>query len=871
MGVMRNSFLAAAVAAAIGLHPAESQADGEAIEEIIATGSRIVRTDKFQEAGHVIEMDEIQIDAFGELSIADILRSSPLNIHGSFNERSGFTNQSNATINLRGLGSNRTLVLVDGMRVPGSPVMTASSTNINMLPMVAVQRVDILADGASAVYGSDAMAGVVNIVLHRNFEGFEVAARYGDRTQDDGSDEAISLLAGKAWDRGNVVVALEYSHRDPLWDRDRYYTASQASDLNGDGRIDVIAETVGISPYGRTWRIFDPVTGYAEFSAAADCPDSNGFVGALYAGAYGYPDDTVCAYAFADISANRAELEKMNGYVYGSYELSGRAEFYARAMIAKNESFGRYAPSAAQWPSPPPDHPHNPFDLDQMIADGTITDQAAITGFYRWENIGPRDSLVDDFQWDLAAGIKGALNDRIDFDVYAQAGEYQADDLGRYFLYYPGLDYVLANGIDPFSQEGIEAMRTETWTDSFTEQNRAYGHLQIDAWDLFGAGESIALVGLEYVSFDYENLYDPRSEAGEVGGSAGFSNGGDRDIATVFLEYLVPLTEGTEVSFAGRYDDYSDFGGTFTPSIGIASRITDSLQLRARWGEGFVAPNMETLYGPSQSGQRFFYDPVIDSDWLVQQYSFSNPELQPETSESLSVGFNWEYLDGHSIDVTYYAIDIEDVISLPDGQDLLWADAAGETWNPDGLRVERVGEFVTDIYSYYVNANRLEASGIDVLLSSSFDTSYGYFDLNAFYSKQLSFRENAYYRGSYQDTRNFPGQPDTRAQVGIRWGFGNHSVDLVASYIGKHAVDAEQDFETGVLTALEAQWDSWTTANISYVYDAAEWGIVRVGATNVTDEDPPLDPTQGLPATLDLYDYTGRVLFVEYRKTFDWF
>jgi len=867
---MRNPLLGAAIVAALAQQPAAARADDEPIEEIIATGSRIVRTDQFQEAGHVVEMDELVIDAFAELNIADVLRSSPLNAHGSFNERSGNSAQSNATINLRGLGSDRTLVLVDGMRVPGSPVLTASSTNINLLPMAAVRRIDILADGASAVYGSDAMAGVVNVVLHRNFEGLEISARYGDRSRDAGGDEAFSVLAGKAWGRGNIVAAFEYSHRDPIFDRDRFFTASQAQDLNGDGRIDFIDETVGISYYGRTWEIFDPNTGYYELRAAEGCPTSNGFRGVMYFGAFGLPNDNGCGYAFADISTNRAELKKLNGYVYGDYELSDRAEFYTRVLLAKNESFGRYAPAAAPWPSPPADHPHNPFDLDQMIADGLITDQAELWGYYRWENIGPRNTNVDDFQWDFAAGFKGELTSRIDYDVYLQTARYDADDVGRYFLWYPGLDYVLQNGIDPFSQEGIEAMRTETWTDSFTEQSRAYGHLQIEAWDLFGAGESIALIGLEYVTFDYENLYDPRSEAGEVGGSAGWSNGGDRDVATVFFEYLVPVLDGTEVSLAGRYDDYSDFGGTFTPSIGIVTSLSDTLSVRARWGEGFAAPDMDELYGPSLYSPTRAYDPVNDIDWNFDFYSFSNPGLQPETSESLSIGFNWEFIEGYSIDVTYYDIDIENVIVFPGEQDLLWADAAGEQWDPNGTRVERVGGYVREVYSFGTNADRLQASGIDVLLSSGFDLDFGRIDLHAFYSKQLSFKENAYYKGSYQDTRNFPGKPDTRAQFGVNWGLGNHALNLVVSYIGRHATDAEQDYVTGVLIPGDAQWDSWTTANLSYAYDAGDWGMVRVGANNVTDEDPPLDPTQGVPATLNLYDYTGRVLFVEYRKTFDW-
>ena len=847
-----------------------AQSDDEYIEEIITTGTRIVRTDQFQEAGHVVEMDEITIDAFAELNIADVLRSSPLNSHGSFVEKSGWSNQSNATINLRGLGSERTLVLVDGMRVPGSPAMTATSTNINLLPMAAVQRVDILADGASAVYGSDAMAGVVNMVLHRNFEGLEVSARYGNRSRDDGGDQSISLLAGTSWSSGNLMMALEYSQRDPIFDRDRWFTATQINDYNGDGRIDMYDETVGISYFARTWEIFDPNTFYYDLSAAADCPTTNGFRGVMYAGALGMPDETVCSYAFSDISANRAELEKLSGYLFGSYDVGERSELYSRLMVMKNESFGRYAPSAAPWPYPPADHPHNPFDMEQLLADGLITEEAELWGYYRWDNLGNRDNFVDDFQWDIALGIKGDLNERIDYDIYVQRGRYESDDLGQYYLWYPGLDYVLENGIDPFSPEGIESMRTEIWEDNFTEQSRVYAHLQIDAWDVFGAGESIALMGVEYVTFDYENLLDPRSEAGEVGGSSGYSDGGDRNTTSLFLEYLVPVTEGTELNLAGRYDNYSDFGGTFTPSIGIVSNVTDTFTVRARWGEGFAAPDMEELYGASDTWRDFAYDPIADATYLVDMYGYSNPDLEPETSTSLSAGFNWEYLDGHSLDVTYYEIDIRNVIVWPSIQDLAWADAAGEQWEPDGMRVERSGGFIQEIHSFTTNANRFEASGLDVMLSSSFDTAIGMFDLHAFYSKQLAFKQNAYYKGSYQDLRNFEGRPDTRAQLGINWRLGDHSVNLVANYIGRHAAEEQQDYATGVLTASEEQYDAYIAGNLAYAYDAGDRGRIRIGANNVTDEDPIINPIWSAPATMNLYDYVGRVVFVEYRNTFDW-
>ncbi len=280
---------------------------------------------------------------------------------------------------------------------------------------------------------------------------------------------------------------------------------------------------------------------------------------------------------------------------------------------------------------------------------------------------------------------------------------------------------------------------------------------------------------------------------------------------------------------------------------------------------------MDELYGPSLSGRGFVYDPTLGTNWLVNEvFSFSNPDLEPETSSSLSLGFNWEYLDDHSVDVTWYSIEIENVIVFPGPQDLVWADAAGEQWDPNGTRVERTGGFITAIHSYGTNANRLEASGLDVILSSSFDTGFGLFSLHGFYSKQLSFKENAYYKGSYQDTRKFPGQPDTRAQLGITWSLGDHVVSLVGSYIGRHSTDEDQDIDSGVMARSELQFDDHVSANLFYGYDAGDWGQIRIGANNVTDEDPVLHPTEKFAATVNLYDKTGRVIFVEYRNAFDW-
>jgi len=866
-----SGILFGAVMAPQGVAVAQEQVDSEVLEEIITTGSRIVRTDKFDTAGHVINVDEQQIDALAVLNIADVLRSSPLNAYGSFNERSGNSAGSNATFDMRGLGSSRTLVLLDGQRIPGSPALGAASVNINMLPMVAIQRVDILADGASAVYGSDAVAGVVNLVTHKDFEGIEVTMRYGDRDRDDGGDKSIGMLVGAGNDRGHVTFAFEYSQRDPIFDRDREFTAPWQEDFNGDGKIHAYDETDGISYYGRTWRVTDATTGFSERRAAADCPTTGGFTGVMGASAFGEPDGELCTFAYAGVSANRAELKKVNTFAYGTYEVSDNAEMYVRGMFSQNKTFGRYAPPAAQWPSPPIDHPHNPFDIEQMIANGDIgADTYSILGYYRWTNIGTRDDNITDVQWDGTLGFKGDITDSVSFDFYAQSGEYTSKDMGTYYLSYTGLDYVLAEGIDPFSTQGALAMRATPTQDNLTKQTKMYASVQFDTGDLFGAGGSIALVGGEFTDMEYVNQYDAASEAGLIGGSAGNSSSGERDWVSLFGEWLLPVSENSELNFAVRYDDYSDFGSAVSPSVSYNINVTDELALRVRWGEGFRAPSLASMYGPETFSAETAYDPVTGTTRQFDTYYNQNPDLEAEESESYSLGLNWEYIEGHSFDIAYYNVNIQNVISSPSTQSLLYADAFGVSFDPQGTRVERILNDVDAVFSFASNGDELEVDGIDLQLASMWDTGAGVFDARLFYSMQLNYKQNAYFSGGLQDTAGFYLQPTDRGQASVSWSRGDFAVDLIADYVGPHSEEDNIDLETGVITTSSTDLDSWLTANLAFRYDGGKLGQIKIGANNVTDEDPVLDKDGKYESGFaDIYDALGRVYYVEYRKSWD--
>jgi iron complex outermembrane receptor protein len=171
------------------------------LERVRVTGTRITRT-MVEGATPVLTIDREDIDATGFQSIADVLRNTSFNVFGSFVERSGTTFQSQANLSLRGLGSNRTLVLVNGRRLPGSPVMDGSAQNLNTLPFAAVERIEILSDGASAIYGSDAIGGVVNIILRDDYEGGEITVRANISDREGGDEQGVSFVGGVSGPRG---------------------------------------------------------------------------------------------------------------------------------------------------------------------------------------------------------------------------------------------------------------------------------------------------------------------------------------------------------------------------------------------------------------------------------------------------------------------------------------------------------------------------------------------------------------------------------------------------------------------------------------------------------------------------------------------
>jgi len=870
--MLNRKPLAVAVAAALGVssfgvlgnaayaQDADAYSDDEAIEEIVTTGSRIKRSTNTQ-SQEIITFTIEDMELSGDVSISDALRSSTMNSLGSFRESSGNSAQSNATFNLRGVGSARTLILINGRRTVGSPSLGGGGTvNLNMIPFSAVDRVEVIADGASAVYGSDAVAGVVNIILKKNYDGLKFSARYGDRYEDDGTETSFSLMTGATSERGSVTLSLEYDKRDAIFDKDRDYTKASWADLDGDGEIMGYGETVGVSVYGYTLinptfvpgSTFDPNDQTTwEVSPGANCVEENGFTTVMNAdAAFGATDlGYYCGYAYAMVSANRASVERLNTYVSSEYELNDNITLHADAILSQLESFGRYAPPAAPGPTIPGD-PRN--------------DVGATFGYFRWTDIGTRDNIVTDSLTDINVGASGEFTDTISWDVNYTYSNYVSSSVGNYYLNYAGLNYNVYYGItDP--DVFVANMKHTTLNDDRNKLEKVFAGLQFDMFEL-GGGTATAYAGVESYTVDYAALVDAQSEAGLVGGSAGNSAEGAREVQALSFEAIFPVTDWLEIDAAVRYDDYSDFGSAVSPRVGAIVQVPgiDGLLLKASYGQGFRAPDLSDLYAATSFSAEFATD-----NWGCQQsgtspcpriqfstYIGSNPDLDAEKSETFSIGVEYAFLDNWKASLNYFDLTLEDSIDYTSAQDQLDVDFQTQGGNPNVVR-GTLG--VESISAGYQNAvTDVNRAALDMSLSADFDTSYGNFNgqFNASYYLNYD-AEESYGTGDLYDAVGTLGFPEWRSNAYFGWAMGDFFSTLNIDYIGEN---------TSRISGVK--WDAWTTANLAVGYHLQDYGTFTLGANNIMNEEPILNATTGDPVDEYTYSQIGRVVYVRYSIEF---
>ena len=846
------------------------------IEKIQVTGSRIKRSD-LESASPVEVLSADQLTDQGRLSVADALRNLTSNSFGSFVPSSGSSAQSQSTVNLLGVGASRTLVLLDGKRVAGSPSLGGSSANLSTIPMAAVERIEVLKDGASAVYGSDAVAGVVNIILKDDFEGVAINTKVGRPEAEGGDNESFSITAGTSSDRGNLTMVFEHQTRDAIYDRDRPYTAPQMFDENGDGVISLNDETIGISKYGAT--LVNPEGNYEASPLCGQLTeDVDGFVGVLDQGTAngGIGQGTVCGYAYSSVSTNMASTDRNSLMVNGNYQINDDVELYMRGMFAKNSSFGRYAPAAAKWENIPANASHNPYD------------ETLDTGYFRWYPAGNRDGYVDDYQQDYVVGFRGFALDNIDWEVYYQRAEMDYKTVGRDYLSKSALNWLAAEGRDPFAPENSGKLGITTLTEGKTIFDHYYAGMGFNIGELPG-GQIAHYFGWEMYEQVFENKYDAQSEAGLVGGGAGNSASEDRTVRAYFYEVAMPFTYDLTVSAAFRYDDYSDFGSASTSSLKAEYRPMDALLLRASYSEGFRAPSLEELSAQDQYSSTYAYDyvacqssgvdltecPEIQVDNQIQ----SNNNLGPEESEYINAGIVYSGLDNWDFRLDYFDLKVENVISDVTVQDLINIELGGNldsflAANPAfDLQRRDNGTIAGDVYTRTENGSILARRGFDMEIAAEYPLGAGLFNATFGTTYMMDVEEDVYFGGPSQDMSGSSGAPELRSQLMLQYAINDFNVTWTTDYIDSTGETDVLDTSCGDSNCFKynfaGELESTTYHNVTFSYNFGQYGKATLGVRNVFDEDPVLN-SSGQYTNPELYvrGHIGREFVAGYQIQF---
>ena len=886
----------------------------DTVEEVVVTGSRIARAE-IDGGSPVIAITAEDIRATGEMSLAEVLRQSSVNSFGSFQPASGSTAQSQATISLRGAGAGRTLVLLDGKRMAGSPSYGGVANNINSIPFSAVERVEILTDGGSALYGSDALAGVVNVIMKKDFEGAEAYVYRGAPERAGGEQEAFGFTAGLTSDIGNVVISFEHDSREIVYMKDRWW--SQRNFIDGEDASSATSyfDTLNASFYScNMFSYASPGFGYEAIPACIGNPD-------FLAGGktFDYGGGGVVLYPYNQIMAEDASTGRDTLFVNYNYDINDNHSINARGIVTKVNGFGRFAPVAgffnvncSKWAG----CPYTAAELQAgygWTADEIAAGSSPVTDpnnsydvasiYYRMRSVGPRIGDNTDYFTDYLIDFTG----NIGFADYSVFMHHSRADYGHM-----GYNYTLKSVASKLAEDGTFefANMSESQADQlrYTEVSEDDMKLTHTGFTLIGdvdvpvgSGPLDWVVGFEYMSTDYRVLVDAQREAGNVMGSAGSSSGGYRDIRAWFAEFRLPITDEVELNLAHRADDYSDFGSANNSKVSLRWQAMDNLVVRGSFSESFIAPTLDSL-GMSTA---FSADRAIDRVQAAnagvtarsqqkQVYRLANPDLGPETGEYLNFGIVWNITDDLSLVVDAYELTLENQEVLITANDLLLAEWAGVLDNiteptarivrnpyvagssavDDGTGMCQYGQAslspclgsLREIYAPMANAAGFEISGLDLALDYIYETdNWGTFRpmLDATYVAEYMAED--YFGGPMVDLAGRNGLPEIRANFTLAWDKDNWSAYYQYEYIDSMYESSSFDVATLTSTA-SGSLDSYGLSNIQVSYTSASETTVTLGIRNMSNKDPVLDSSYEWNSYL--YDIYGRTYTAKIEQRF---
>ena len=873
--------VAGVLATAAAVPAAFAQEAATNLDRITVTGSNIPRTNT-ETPSPVQVVTRQEIDRTGKSTVAEYLQTLTSDGAGSIPKSfgNGFAG-GGAGISLRGLGAGSTLVLLNGRRMAtygladdGQKVFTDLST----IPLDAVERIDILKDGASAIYGSDAIAGVVNIILRSDFEGAILRGSYGMSGDSDGNARKATLTAGTgnlANDGWNAFFSLDVGKSDAIkisdrkdrkWigtgDIRRYgYDAADAQFLGGAFLSGGTAG--GTGPNGS---VFDST---AHLVALPGCAGVTTIPGQTDATAQAQGCLWDPAQLYRDLSP---EEKYVNVFARASFAFGEGGEIYTEIGYSKKETVFSNTPSGVSggwgYPGGPVNansgagatmlyagHPDNPLPT------------AARVRYSAWD-VGPRvTDNTNEFNRFLV-GVKGNWGEWSYDTAYLHSG---TDLINKRtgFLRYSAVRCVLGNPACPAGTWRIgdnASLNSQALYDFISPTISATAKSSLDMFD-FTVSRSLAdlqggplglALGTEWRKTSNSLTPQTFTDIGDIIGLGYSAYDGTQNVYAAYAELSAPVLEQLELSAAVRYDKYESGDSKATPKLGVKWTPTDWIALRASYAEGFRAPNPAengdgglAAFSNARDPVRCAIDPANEcTARSVAIITRPNSALEPEESKSYSVGFVLQPTATTSLTVDAWQIKRTNEIAQGSTADAI---ASGNVLR-DSNNIGGVANSGTilAVNTAYVNANSSRVRGVDADVRQTFEIGPGQLEMDLQWSHLLKFERTegdttVDYVGTHGncDVTNCIGTPQDRINFGTTWKQGNWSVSGVVNYIDSIE---NKDRRGGDYLAFYADGSpvekiaSFTTFDMSGRWNVTDAFELNASVQNVFDRIAPLDP-----------------------------
>ena len=871
-----------------------AQAPAE-MSEVIVTATRIARSG-FSAPTPTTQIGSEDLQKAGVTNVADQLNKVP-----SFRATTTPSTTSHASQNaggnfldLRGLGPNRTLVLVDGRR--HVPTTSSGLVDINVIPTALIDRVDVVTGGASAAWGSDAVSGVVNLIFKRNLEGLQGEVQVGQTQRGDGEEFRASLAGGTSFagGRGHFMAAGEYadskgigSNRD--WFKKHYATIANPAYAAGNGQPqNLILPNVTVSTATLGGLITaGPLKGLQFLPGGATSQFRYGTnIGSQYMtdGDGSYPGDLINLVT---------PLQRTSLFTRTTFDFTDKTQGFLEASVAHSRTdFNLSASYDLGSITINKDNAFLPSSVRDLMTANNITS-------FKMGRINPdiAYNVVDDANLTarLATGLKGSLGDW-DWNASAELGRtrYSARVFNNRIntAFNQSVDAVVGpNGqpmcrstltspidgcvpINLFGEGAPSAAAIDYVTGTQTllshiDERAAQANIQGKPFSTW-AGEVSLATGLEYRRESVKQMVDAGSQAGIFALGNPKAMRGHYDVTEAYAETIVPLAadlpfiKNLDLNAAARITDYSTSGTVWTWKAGLSYAVNDEWRLRATRSRDIRAPNLSELYSAYILTFSTVTDPRTGVQTTVAQPQVGNPDLQPETGDTITAGVVYEptWLSGLHMSLDYYDIKLKGAIATLSAQNIINRCEAGTTDLCQFITRDSSGGLVSVVRTN-INLSQLQTSGVDAEISyraplERFVALPGSIDLRLLTSYVDQFVTNDGITSINTGGVTGNGGPHWRGMVSATYTNGPLQLYVEGRYTGPGLYDINLSYNNNHV-------DSQTLVNTSVQYTLLDEGSRQLqvfgAVNNLFDADPPVAPFNfifGSPASASVSDVMGR-------------